>query len=55
MIRRIALLTLFASVLFAQAPPALPKGDLLWHSGAPGATVEDSVDMDRTPDRDSTR
>jgi acetyl esterase/lipase len=43
MIRRIALLTLFAAGLYAQ-PPALPKGDLLWPSGAPGALGDADAD-----------
>jgi acetyl esterase/lipase len=44
MIRRIALFASFAAGLFAQAPSALPKGDLLWPSGAPGAQGDADAD-----------
>src|SRR5437868_4165171 len=44
MIRRIAISALFAGCLFAQAPSTLPKGDLLWPSGAPGALGEADAD-----------
>ena len=44
MIRRTALLTLMAGALFAQSPAAMPKGDLLWPSGAPGALGSEDAD-----------
>jgi acetyl esterase/lipase len=43
MIPRTALLALIATALWAQ-PPALPKGDLLWPDGAPGAQGTEPAD-----------
>jgi acetyl esterase/lipase len=44
MIRLTALLVLATSAL-AQLPPNMPKGDLLWPNGAPGAQGSESIDQ----------
>jgi acetyl esterase/lipase len=44
MIRCTVLLAVASGVLLAQAPPTLPKGDLLWPNGAPGAQGTEDVD-----------
>ena len=44
MIRYLALVTLVGGGLFAQPPAALPKADLLWPDGAPGAQGAEDAD-----------
>src|SRR4051794_41548287 len=44
MLRRILLLAVIPTALLAQTPN-LPKGDLLWPNGAPGAQGTDDKDM----------
>src|SRR5438874_2002813 len=44
MIRPTALLILIAGALLAQPPAAMPKADLLWPSGAPGALGSEDAD-----------
>jgi acetyl esterase/lipase len=45
MIRFTAVLILGAGVLFAQLPANMPKGDLLWPGGAPGAQGSEPADQ----------
>jgi acetyl esterase/lipase len=45
MIRFTAILMIAAGALFAQLPPNMPKGDLLWPDGAPGAQGSEPADQ----------
>jgi acetyl esterase/lipase len=45
MSRAIAVLILLSGTLAAQAPPRMPKADLLWPNGAPGAQGNEDIDQ----------
>src|SRR5258706_2997597 len=45
MIRFTTILIIAAGALFAQLPPNMPKGDLVWPGGAPGAQGSDPADQ----------
>src|SRR5258706_12596151 len=45
MIRFTTILIIAAGALFAQLPANMPKGDLLWSGGAPGAQGSEQVDQ----------